>query len=234
MEMFRRVFLAAILAGLAAGIVWSAVQQLRVTPFILAAEVFENEANGHAHTSGEAVTDAQAWAPADGIERTAYTVLANVIVAMAFSLALAGASLLLDRPVTLANGAIWGFCGFLAFSLAPAAGLPPELPGIPGGDLWDRQIWWWFTAATTAAGLALLAARKGNAFWAVALVLIALPHVIGAPDVPEESSNIPAHLASGFVANALASAAIFWICLGLAQGFINERSAKAALTHDPA
>ena len=227
MDMFRRVFLAAILAGLAAGIVWSAVQELRVTPFILAAEVFEH--GDHAHAT-DAPPQAEAWAPADGIERTAYTVLANLIVAVAFSLALAGSSLLLDRPITLANGAVWGLAGFLAFSLAPAAGLPPELPGIPGADLWGRQLWWWFTAGSTAAGLALMAARNGTIFWVLSVALIALPHVIGAPAAPEESSNVPAHLASGFVANALASAAIFWVCLGLAQGFINERNAKAATT----
>jgi cobalt transporter subunit CbtA len=233
MEMFRRVFLAAILAGLAAGIIGSVVQELRVTPFILAAEVFEQQAQGHDH-AGQATAGPEAWAPADGIERTAYTVLANVIVAIALSLALAGASLLLNRPVTLANGAIWGLCGFLAFSLAPAAGLPPELPGIPSGDLWDRQIWWWFTVAMTAAGLVIAGSRKASVFWPLSLALIALPHVIGAPVAPEESSNVPAHLASAFAANALASAAVFWICLGLAQGFINERSARTALTHDPA
>src|SRR5687768_11003687 len=144
MDILRRVFLAAILAGLAAGIVWSAVQQLRVTPFILAAEVFEHGDPGHAHAT-EAASHAEALAPADGIERIAYTVLANLVVAIAFSLALSGASLLLDRPVTLANGAVWGLAGFLAFSLAPAAGLPPELPGMASGDLWARQIWWWFT-----------------------------------------------------------------------------------------
>lgn len=231
MDMFRRVFLAAILAGLAAGIVWSAVQQLRVTPFILAAEVYEHGAHAAA---GDVAPQAEAWAPGNGIERTAYTVVANLIVAIACSLALAGASLLLNCPVTLANGAIWGLCGFLAFSLAPAAGLPPELPGVPGGDLWDRQIWWWFAAGMTAAGLAIAASRKSGLLWPLSMVLIALPHAIGAPAAAEGSSNVPAHLASGFVANALASAAVFWICLGLAQGFINQRGAKTALSHDPA
>ena len=162
------------------------------------------------------------------------TVLANLIVAIAFSLALAGASLLLNRPVTLANGALWGLCGFLAFSLAPAAGLPPELPGMAGADLWARQIWWWSTAGMTAAGLAIMAARRGGAYWALALLLIGLPHLIGVPHAPAEASNVPAHLASGFAANALASAAVFWTCLGLAQGIINERSARTAPTHDPA
>jgi cobalt transporter subunit CbtA len=233
MDLFRRVFLAAILAGLAAGIVWSAVQQLRVTPFILAAEVFEHGPNSHDH-AGHSASEAKAWTPADGLERTVYTLLANLIVGVAFSLALAGASLLLGRPITLANGAIWGLCGFLAFSLAPAAGLPPELPGMPAGDLLARQIWWWFTAGMTASGLALMTVRKGGTFWAIALALIALPHVIGAPAAPEEISNVPAHLASGFAANALASAAVFWLCLGLAQGFINERSSRTAVSHDAA
>jgi len=47
--------------------------------------------------------------------------------------------------------------GFVAFSLAPAAGLPLGLPGMAAAALEARQIWWVCTVAATAAGLALLA-----------------------------------------------------------------------------
>lgn len=238
--MFRRVFLAAILAGVAAGLFCSLIQHLRVTPYILAAETFEaasppraHASAGHAH--GQTGTDspspaatAEPWAPADGHERLLYTVLANLVVSTGFALALAGASLLLGVPVTMANGALWGLCGFLALSLAPSAGLPPELPGMTGADLWSRQIWWWFTAAMTAGGLALVAKRSSAPYLAFSALLIALPHIIGAPNAPEHESNVPAHLASGFVSNALATAAVLWVSLGLALGFINERAAKGA------
>ncbi|HEX9595540.1 MAG TPA: CbtA family protein, partial [Anaerolineales bacterium] len=139
--MFRRVFFAAILAGIAAGLVMSAVQHVRVTPYILAAEVFEKESHDHVSPSPAPASETEAWSPAEGFERTAYTVLANVVISVAFALALVGASLLLRLPITLANGALWGLCGFLAFSLAPSAGLPPELPGMPAAELWTRQMW---------------------------------------------------------------------------------------------
>jgi cobalt transporter subunit CbtA len=224
--MFRRVFFAAILAGIAGGLVVSAVQHFRVTPYIVAAEVFEKESHHPAGPSAASAAETEAWSPAEGFERTAYTVLANVVVSIAFALALAGASLLLSLPITLANGALWGLCGFLAFSLAPSAGLPPELPGMPAADLWTRQMWWWFAAAMTAGGLAIIARHKGSAYLAIAAILIALPHLIGAPSPPSHETSLPAHLASGFVANALATTAVFWVVLGLIIGFINERTPK--------
>jgi cobalt transporter subunit CbtA len=222
--MFRRVFFAAILAGIAAGIVMSAIQHFRVTPYILAAETFENAAHDHGTAQSQSVPAPEPWKPGEGLERIAYTVLANLVISIAFALALLGASLLLDLPITPANGALWGLCGFLAFSLAPSAGLPPELPGFPVAELWPRQLWWWFSVAMTASGLAIVAKHRTIGYLAVAIILIALPHLIGAPNPPTHETSLPAHLASGFVANALASAAVFWVVLGLALGFINERA----------
>jgi cobalt transporter subunit CbtA len=234
--MFRRVFFAAILAGIAASFVMSAVQHFRVTPYILAAEVFERDAHDQGHTSSTAapVSEARAWAPAEGFERAAYTVLANLLVSVAFALVLAGFSLLLKLPITLANGALWGLSGFLVFSLAPSAGLPPELPGMQGAELWSRQLWWWFTVAMTAGGLAVVAKYRRGVHLAIAAMLIAVPHLIGAPEAPGHETSVPAHLASGFVANALATAAVFWVALGFALGFVNERTSKETLTHDAA
>ena len=42
MKLFQRIFFAAVLSGLAAGLAMSAVQQWRVAPLILEAEVYEN------------------------------------------------------------------------------------------------------------------------------------------------------------------------------------------------
>jgi cobalt transporter subunit CbtA len=166
----------------------------------------------------------EAWKPDEGLERNAYTVLANLIISIAFALALLGASLLLGLPITLANGAFWGLCGFLVFSLAPSAGLPPALPGFPEAELWPRQLWWWFTVVMTASGLAIAAKHRALGYLAVAIILIGLPHLIGAPTPPTYETNLPAHLASGFAANAIASAAVFWLVLGLTLGFVNERA----------
>jgi cobalt transporter subunit CbtA len=222
--MFRRVFFAAIFAGIAAGIIMSAVQHFRVTPYILAAETFEHAPHDHGAVQAQSAPAAEPWKPNDGLERIAYTVLANLVISIAFALALLGTSLLLDLPITPANGAFWGLCGFLVFSLAPSAGLPPALPGFPEAELWTRQLWWWFTVAMTASGLAIVAKHRTPLYLAVAIVLIGLPHLIGAPNPPTFETSLPAHLASGFVANAIASAAVFWLVLGLALGFVNDRA----------
>ncbi|HKG73306.1 MAG TPA: CbtA family protein [Aestuariivirgaceae bacterium] len=222
--MFRRIIFAAVLAGIAAGIIMSAVQHFRVTPYILAAETFEHTPHEHGATNVQSMPAAEPWKPDAGLERIAYTVLANLVISIAFALGLLGASLLLDLPITPANGAFWGLCGFLVFSLAPSAGLPPELPGFPVAELWTRQLWWWFTVAMTAGGLAIVAKHRAPGYLAVAILLIGIPHLIGAPNPLNYETSLPAHLASGFVANALASAAVFWLVLGVALGFINERT----------
>lgn len=220
--MFRNLFLAAILAALCAGLVNSAIQHLRVTPLILHAESFEGEA--HAHDVGTPVHthEAEEWAPQDGLERTAYTVLANLLMAAGFALVIGAVSLLAGLPITFANGVVWGFAGFLVFTLAPAFGLAPKLPGMPAAEVLPRQIWWWGTVISTGAAALLLA--KSRAGWALALavVLVAAPHLVGAPQPPDEPSAVPAHLATEFAATALGTAAVFWIVLGLAFGRLND------------
>ena len=252
--MFRRVFLAAALAGAVAGLVMAFLQETRVSPFIFAAEEFENAgpnsaAVAHSHGSTtiaqgassdsesaasalpeQPVVEEEPWMPKDGFQRTFYTVLADLVVGVGFALALAGISLLTGIPITLANGAVWGLCAFLAVSIAPAAGLPPELPGMPAADLLTRQAWWWFTVAFTGLGIGLLARMRSHGLWALAVVLIALPHLIGAPQPPHAPTSLPAHLATGFAANALAAAAAFWTILGFCLGWVNDRVRASTAT----
>jgi cobalt transporter subunit CbtA len=237
--MFRNLFFAAVLAALCAGLVNAGIQHFRVTPLILAAEVYENAApEEHAHAEGteahsHEATEAAApaghdhgadeWAPQDGFERTAYTVLADLLVAAGFALVIGGVSMIANIPITFRNGALWGLAGFLVFSLAPAYGLAPELPGMPAADLGARQIWW--IATVLATGGAILLIVKVRAPWAlaVAIVLAALPHVIGAPQlVGEHESGVPANLATEFAAAALGTAAIFWLVLGASFGRLND------------
>jgi cobalt transporter subunit CbtA len=232
--MTARIIIAAALAGLIAGIVVSLVQYLRVTPLIVAAEQYEG-AVGHDHsTSGDQAAthdhpaaEEDAWAPRGGLERSLYTFAANLVAGVGFALMLAAVSLLTGLPLTLANGALWGLAGFAAFMLAPSAGLPPELPGMPAADLAARQLWWWGTVAAT--GLAIvLAVRIGRPWaWAAALVLVLLPHVIGAPQPDSHNADVPAGLANSFAANAIVAQAIFWLVLGVALGFLVPRLAPA-------
>lgn len=219
--MITRVLFAAILAGIAAGIVMSLVQHVKVTPLILKAETFEAAAHDK---SGDHSHDADGWKPAAGLERTAYTVLTNILTGVAFALVLAGAALMTGLPLTVSNGAIWGLMGFLAFTLSPSAGLPPELPGMPSGDLAARQVWWWCTVAATAIAIGILFTMKSLAMKTLAIVLIVLPHNIGAPHQADQVSNVPAALANAFAANSIATAAVFWIVLGVMLGYILSRN----------
>ena len=151
MKLFQRIFFAAVLSGLAAGLAMSAVQQWRVAPLILAAEVYENAAPAeeapaeHSHDAGTPVHsheetapahehDENAWAPQDGAERIFYTVLANLLGAIGFAFVLAAVSVLSGIEITGRNGVIWGLGGFIALQLAPAFGLPPiSSPARSGG-----------------------------------------------------------------------------------------------------
>ena len=116
--------------------------------------------------------------------------------------------------VTLREGVLWGIAGFMAFQLAPAMGMAPELPGTMAADLTGRQIWWAGTAICTAAGLGLLGYGKGVAAIGVALLLLAAPHVIGAPELETYSGIAPPELASAFAARSLGAALVVWASMG--------------------
>jgi len=231
--MTGRVLLAVLLGGIAAGLIMGVIQHVRLTPLILAAETYEF-AGGHSHgaaSATEAPADAsdapaEEWAPADGIERSFYTTVSTMLTGAGLAIALAGLSFVAGIPLTARNGAIWGLCGFLAASLAPAAGLPPELPGMPAAELGTRQSWWLFTIVATGLGLYLIACRRAPWSLAIAVLLIALPHAVGAPLPTSRETAVPAGLAAQFTANSLAAGAIFWSLIGLFTGLALDRHGK--------
>ncbi len=234
--MIMRVLLAAIIAGMLAGAVAGAFQIWRVAPLILAAEVYENQSDaGSAQVQGIAGIPAEhgtyaneVWAPEDGIERTTYTLLANLVMGVGFALVLAAAVMFSGRTITPQNGVVWGLVGFLVFTLAPTTGLAPELPGMPAADLLARQTWWWGTAIATGCGIALLVLQGNLALKALGAVLIAAPHLIGAPHPQTLDSAVPAVLAADFAANSLAMMALFWIVLGVSLGWSLNRTTAPA------
>ena len=211
--MIGRVVLAALLAGIAAGLIMGIIQHVRLTPLILEAERLETPQTVAAHSHGED-HDHGGWHPADGWQRSLATALTTVMAGAAFAAVLAGISLLSGMAITRCNGMVWGLCGFLAVTLAPAMGLPPELPGMAAGDLTMRQVWWVATVALTAAGIYLIVRRREAWAVAIALVLIILPHAVGAPPPVHAESTVPAELAARFTANAIAANAVFWLLIG--------------------
>ncbi len=218
--MFRRVFATALGAGIGVGLLLAALQHVALVPMILEAEKYERKDEpkkqasspadqretahavagavsalviiGHAHAHGHdaaAASDESPW-------RAVWTTVATTLTSVGFALLLVGAFAVSGREVTARDGVLWGLAGFAAFSLAPAFGLPPELPGAVGADLWVRQLWWIGTVAMTALGLGLIV--FGRAAWAVVLglVVVAAPHLIGAPHGGSGAGSAPPELAA--------------------------------------
>jgi cobalt transporter subunit CbtA len=239
----RRILTAGLVAGFIAGTAVTAVQRLQITPLILAAEVFEDAAaTGPAHehdgaTAGDHHHDGapEAWTPTNGLERSAFTWLANILAGVGFGLILAAVMAFAGRPVDARRGLLWGLAGYSVFSVAPALGLPPELPGMMAADLAARQVWWIMTVGGTAGGLALMVfgpkAYK-RPLQIAGLALLAFPHLIGAPHLAAEAGTVPAELAARFVVASLATAALFWAVLGIAVGHLMGRLLPVAGSRD--
>src|SRR5918996_6037021 len=217
--MLARTLMVALLAGILAGALASATQMVRVVPLILEAEVFE------VADHSEHIADEMTWSPEDGLERTTYTLMVNLLIGVGFGLLLVGTFVLAEmagRSIDAFRGLLWGLAGFLIFALVPSAGLPPELPGTGAAELTVRQLWWVGTVGATALGLGLLAFGRPRWAKALALPVMAVPHLIGAPE-PQHGGSVPAELAREFVISSLATAGLFLVSLGVTCGWVHKR-----------
>jgi cobalt transporter subunit CbtA len=235
--MIQRLFWAAIVAGSVAGAAVSVLHLRAAEPLILEAEKYEQAAD-HAAASGSAAPspssaegaiaghshdDADEWHPDNRFERMAYTVVADVATGIGFSMLLFASFVFSHRQIDASKGLLWGAAGFATFSLAPALGLPPELPGSAAADLFYRQVWWLGTAAATAGGLALIAFAPRLVLKLLGLLVLGIPHLIGAPEAGTQHSVVPAELAVKFVVVSLLSGAVLWLLLGGVGGWIYQR-----------
>ena len=248
MQTLRHLFFAALFAGLLAGGLATAGHQFGTVPLILRAEAYEQAAkirdpaptapaqaaelvHDHAGDAGHRhAADAEhgaVWSPVDGAERTLYTLLANLLAGVAYALLLVGALALHGGAADWRRGLVWGLAGFAAFVLAPALGLPPEVPGTEAAPVADRQLWWAATAALTASGLALLAFGRNVAFTALGAALIVLPHLVGAPSPPDAVPLAPEWLSHRFVVLSTVVNFVFWVVLGAATGHRYGRPIRA-------
>ena len=229
--MFRTIVFSAAGAGLAVCLAVSALQAVTTEPLILHAEEFEGQAPAvHDAMPAPNVSDRQqgAWAPSDGFERTAYTALANLVVGVSVSLMLLGLMVLKGDPIDARRGLLWGAAGFVAASLLPSLGLPPELPGTPAAEIVSRQLWWLATACASAGGIALIVLLRQWYWIAAGLVLIVAPHLIGAPAPPSHDVSYPGALAGEFVIASLIVSAALWGLAGLVSGWLHRRLSAAA------
>ena len=246
MNVFRNVVFIAAIAGLVAGVALALMQAYATVPLILKAEVYEEAGGGHHHdhaavesaapgdeTAAPAEEEHEAWEPADGFERFAYTVLSNVVTGIGFALILVAASELAGGIGNWRQGVFWGLAGFSVFTLAPGLGLPPELPAMPAANLVARQVWWVATVLATAAGLALIAFRKSLPLTLLAVALIVAPHIVGAPQPDSFETPIPEGLHHQFVVAVTVTNLLFWLVLGAAAGVARGRvTGEAASLRD--
>ena len=245
--MIRNMVSSALAAGVAAWLLAALLHFAFVQKFILLAEDYESGAAVHfggvtptaGHDAATASHDEAApeAAPAEAetaeagpeaaepsaFTRNAWTVVFFSLVYVAYASLMAagfGLARTYGREITAREGLLWGLAGFAAFQLAPAMGLAPNLPGTPGADLGDRQLWWWGAVLATATGLGLLAYGRGAIAVVVALALLAAPHLIGAPQTDGYAGTAPPEVASAFAARVLGVSFFAWLLMGWVAGTV--------------
>lgn len=224
MKIFNKIFITALFAGGLAGLVLAGLQHFTVVPMILEAETYETSGTDDSGTDEGKIVhqEKKAWAPEDGAERTFFTATNSVIIGIGFGLLLT-ACYAIRKNVRWQHGILWGLAGFAAFQLAPAFGLPPELPGDAAADLEQRQVWWVLTVVLTAIGLWIIAFQPKSFLKIFGVALIALPHVFGAPQPEVHLGLAPDSLRTAFRISSLATNAVFWIVLGVISAYIYSR-----------
>jgi len=232
MNLFRSLVFGAIFAGGLAGVIASAMHLAVTVPQILQAETFEkieaadtvpaHEHSGAQAHSHEPVTTAEAGEIEFG--RNASTVIAMILAYFGFALLLNVSAELTGGVGDIKGGIGWGVAGFLVFSLVPALGLPPELPGMPAADLFSRQAWWIATVACTGGSLWLASSTKFSWRWPIAAIVVALPFGYGAPHPLNSISEVPASLHFQFVVSTLLISFVSWQILGVSLGWLRSRS----------
>ena len=229
--MIKRIAQTAGFTGLLAALVLTLLQSFWVAPLILEAETFEMPAPTQTHDHADSAMpthshDAEAWEPEDGWQRVLSTTGGNLVVAVGFALMLAGLYTL-RSPTRTSQGLLWGVAGYATFCLAPTLGLPPELPGTAAADLLQRQIWWVGTAASTAVAIALVVFGKHWALKVLGIVIVVIPHIMGAPQPLVHSSLAPEALESQFkIASQLTNFA-FWLALGVISAWLFRRKPES-------
>lgn len=223
--MMKRIAQTAGFTGLLCALLLTLLQSFWVSPLIQQAETYEKPAAA-AHEHSEAMAahehDAEAWEPEDGWQRVLSTTGGNLVVAVGFALMLAGLYTL-RAPGRTGEGLLWGLAGYAVFCLAPTLGLPPELPGTAAADLTQRQIWWASTAASTAVALALVVFGRHWLLKVAGVVILLIPHWVGAPQPEVHASLAPEALESQFKWASQLTNAAFWLAMGLISAWLFRR-----------
>jgi cobalt transporter subunit CbtA len=238
--MIQRMVTSALFAGVAAGLLAALMHFAFVQKYILLGEDYESGAavhfagvkgGGHDHDAASQEHDHTTHDHGDAdetsvLQRNGMTVLFFALLYSAYGLIMVagfGLAQHFGQRISARDGVLWGIAGFVAIQLAPALGLAPELPGTAGPDLTDRQLWWAATAICTATGLAMIGYGRKPIWVALAVVLLALPHLIGAPELDGFTGVAPPEVASAFAARSLAVGLAAWGLMGWLAAWLWDR-----------
>ncbi|MGJ8544003.1 MAG: CbtA family protein [Sulfitobacter sp.] len=225
--MVSRIIVSALFAGAVAGLIAGLLQLAFVQPVLLHAELYEGGTLSH---FGAAPNSAHPELPGLDPLRDGLSLLFSMLIYTGYALILVALFSVAEeyRPrIDARQGMIWGLAGFIAFHLAPGFSLPPEVPGVAAADVGARQIWWFATVGASALALGLIGFAKSWMAWGVAIILLAAPHIIGAPEPDVLAGPVPPEIAALFAARALGVGLAAWACLGLLAGFFWQREGQA-------
>jgi len=223
--MFTRIFVSALFAGMAAGLIAALLQLVFVQPLLLHAELYETGALDHFG----AISDVPAQQDTRGIDlmRDGLSIGVTMVIYSGFALvlmAIMAQAEIRSVRIDARTGLIWGIAGFVAVQLAPGFGLAPEVPGVAAADLAARQIWWVSTVIAAGVAMGLLAFGKNWGAWGLACVLLLAPHLIGAPEPDVFAGPVPTEIGALFAARSLGVSMVAWVLLGSFCGYFWHRS----------
>ena len=204
------------------------IQSIKIIPLILQAEKYEGGNINIYDKSNEIKkiinkdTEEEHWKPENGFERLFYTVIANIFLSIGLSFILCAVYLFLD-DLRVEKGIFVGIVGYISFFVLPSLGLEPEIPGTLAAPLHDRQIWWIFTVIVSSVGFIIIFFNKNTFYKLLGVILILIPHIIGAPIPLQEGGTASQKMLYEFINAAYIANGLFWIILALTTMIIFKK-----------
>ncbi|WP_299876734.1 CbtA family protein [uncultured Sulfitobacter sp.] len=221
--MTSRFLISALFAGACAGVIAALLQYVFVQPVLLHAELYEG---GELVHFGAEPVSAHPELPGFDAVRDGLSIVFTMLIYTGYALMMVAAMGLAEErgaQINARTGIVWGVAGFVAFHLAPGFTLAPEVPGVAAADVGARQIWWFATVGTAAVAMWLVAFGQNWMAWGIAAILLAAPHVIGAPEPDTFTGPVPTEIAALYAARALGVGLAAWVLLGMFAGYFWQR-----------
>ena len=224
--MIVRIGTSALFAGFVVGLIAALLHLSLTQPVLLNAELYETGAKVHFGAGGSLAEGSE---DAFDMVRTFWSIIFTALMYTGYALIMVALMAYASQRglvITARQGLLWGLAGFIAIRLAPSVGLPPDVPGAAAAEMSIRQTWWFFTVGATGIALALIAFGRDWKAWGIAIVLLALPHIIGAPEPETFKGTAPPELAGLFVGRSMGVGIAAWVLLGFLCAYFWQRESR--------